>query len=316
MGFSSKDLLIKINVYNLVCPKKYSLLKPFYMKLNKYLVFTLAFGSVVTLNSCLSESAATEEIRGCKDSKAVNFNPDANVDDNSCVVIAQKQNSLLIKFTATWCGPCGSWGAPTFKNLYSNLKGDVLAMSAQVNDALTTSKNAPIVNALDGKYQYSGTPSFALNNTCYNQTTGSFPSLVDAAALTEPKMGAGVKYTVGAGANAGKLNVNLYVKTFQNQTGEFYAATYVLGKKVIATQLVDGDYVNEFEHHHVILGVVGDNPWGEKLQDGSTYKKDDVLNKQYVYEFDPSWKLSEITLQTVIWKKTGNSYEFINCTTN
>ncbi len=52
----------------------------------KYIVFyILTFGSIAMLSSCNPKDNSTvEEVPGCMDSTAFNFNPDATVDDGSC----------------------------------------------------------------------------------------------------------------------------------------------------------------------------------------------------------------------------------------
>lgn len=281
------------------------------MKIKHYFVLPL-IATAAVITSCAEEVGGPggQELRGCMESTAVNYNPDANTDDGSCVQIAKKQNSILVKFTATWCQPCGEWGVPAFQELYDQNKGNVLAVTAQVDDDLTTAKNGPITEAFDLKWNYSGTPNFAVNNTMLNTSYYNANGAISTNSSTAPKIGTNLKYTIGAGANAGKLNINAYAKAFEPLSGQYYMGVYVVAKKIVAYQNGIG---NGHEHHLVMLDAVTDDVWGDEII-AATATKDQVFNKQYVFEYDPSWKLSDISIQTVIWKKVGNSYEYINST--
>lgn len=285
------------------------------MKRHFFPMVLVTFSVLSLITSC--DSSSYEEIRGCTDAAAINYNAEANLDDNSCVTISDKQNSLMLLFTSTSCADCGATAIPAFQSLLSKLSGQVLALRVQQNDALSTPESGPVSAALSGKYNCSPIPAFALNNTCYKDNTSNFISLVETQSQNTPQVGVGIRYTVGAGINAGKLNINVYAKAFQNFTGEYYATTYIIAKKIEAEQTIGSSSNPEFVHRNVIIGIADQDVWGTKLKQGTLdYTAGEIIHLPFTYEYNTDWALSDITLHTVIWKKAGNKYEFVNCSTN
>lgn len=283
------------------------------MKIKNYLPFALILGTAMVFTSCLDDTQPMDqEVRGCMTADAVNYNESANVDDGSCVQVLEKQNSFVVKFTATWCEPCGSWGVPAFEQLANAYKGKILAVTAQVNDDLTTPLNSGFTSGMDAKYNYGGTPNFAVNNQMIGTNYTQANSIITTNADLKPQIATNLKYTIGAGPNQGKLNINLYIKAFEDMTGEYFAATYVVAKKIKAYQNGIGP---DHEHTKVVLDIVNASVWGDPIKEGKI-TKGEVIHKPIIFAYDPSWNLSEISLQTVIWKKVGVNYEFVNCTVN
>ena len=75
------------------------------------------------------------DIAGCMDPNSLTYNAEAVIDDGSCLEAIQTQNVLVMEYTANWCGPCGSWGAPTLHSLASQDNVYAIAFHAQ-NDPM------------------------------------------------------------------------------------------------------------------------------------------------------------------------------------
>ncbi|MCB0737995.1 MAG: hypothetical protein KDC92_10815, partial [Bacteroidetes bacterium] len=84
----------------------------------------LLFSFAVAISSCDRKPLPPiEDICGCTDELAANFNADANCNDNSCVFIEDKQRQMALLFTSTGCDACGIWGIDCY-NDYSETLGD------------------------------------------------------------------------------------------------------------------------------------------------------------------------------------------------
>jgi hypothetical protein len=279
-------------------------------------------GAVIALaflfTSCASD-LSTSEIKGCMDPASVSYNPEATVDNGGCVYIPKKQNSLFYKYTATWCGPCGEWGAPAFEEVVEAKKGQILAFTLQVSDDFTSNFNFPIqpvMDSLSARYPYTGTPNFVVNNTAVGTSYSNAYSSIATNTAATPTAGVAVQWTVGAGPNAGKLNINAYTQFFSATNGTYQMAVYVLYKKVVNEQNVDPNGMqNDFEHHHVLIGAVN-TPWGKEVGKGSI-AADKVSHLSYVYEYPSNVNVADLEVVAVLWKKnTSGSWDFVNCTTN
>jgi len=266
---------------------------------------------IVLLSSCAPEDSTTI-IKGCTDAEAVNYNASANENDGSCVVIPVKQNGMFFKFTATWCQPCGAWGMDAFEEVYQANKGKIVAFTVQTNDDLTTYRNQSVFEAFSTRWDYTGTPNFVVNNTLLNTNYYDAQDQINSITATSPTIGTGVHWTIGAGHNAGKINVNVYAKAFSALSGEYKMGVYIIAKKIIAPQAGQSD---SYEHHKVLLGFAGDDPWGETITtNGAT--ADQVFHKGYVIPLESNWNPADIEVISIIWKKNGSNWDFVNGTAN
>lgn len=275
-------------------------------------------GTVVTaallMTSCAPDNT-TSEVKGCMSPTSVNYNADANIDDGSCVEIEERQNALFYKYTATWCHACGSYGESGFNAVYGANQGNILAFAVQVQDDLTYPTNSAIFNAFNTQWTYDATPSFVANNTYLGNPYYGAQHQIDSVLARTPVAGTNLKWTVGGGSNSGKVNINAYTKFFSAASGDYYMGVYVLIKKIVKSQNVDGTYIDDFEHHHVMYACAGSSPWGDQISSGNV-AAGDIKHLGYVFPMDANITASNIEVVSVIWKKNGNNYEFVNCMTN
>ena len=252
-------------------------------------------------------------LKGCTDPQAVNYNPKAAINDASCVCVDSLQHSIFGKFTATWCGPCGGWGVTRFDDLYNAHQGRALAISLQINDALTNSQNGPLVDEFSAKWQYTGTPNFFVNENFVGTSTSGIPSEITAKNTQSPKLTIGTHITQGAGKNAGKLNVNVYIKALADLSGTYHMSALFLYKEIQATQ--NGSTQNPHTHHHVLAAsAINAGAFGEEVF--TNLSNGDIHRWSRVIEYNNNWDMSKMELVFIVWRKSGTGFEFVNCTTN
>lgn len=280
-------------------------------KIILFLTAILTFG-------CSPESEVSQY--GCVNNPlAVNYNPEAITDDGSCVMVYEVQNSLFAKFTATWCGPCGSWGGPAFVGVYNQHKGKICAMSLQINDALSTQLNTHIIDAFATKWIYSGTPSFLANDNNLNQSVGQSNDIITTSYQLSPDMAVGIGKTIGAGKNEGKFNLNIYVKSYKELQGQYNIAVYMVAKELVKNQNTDAGYDPNYIHHNVLLASATTGAWGEPI--ATNPKTGEVFHWSKAVDYTQLEQLystnrDNIEIVAVIWKVNGSGYNFVNCTTN
>lgn len=277
----------------------------------------VAVFSVATIGFTSCVQRPEEEVKGCMDNTAVNYNAQATADAGGCVYIQEEQYSAFIKFSATWCHACGSYGAPAFVTVTENNPGQILAFAVQNGDDFVSANPAmgPIYSAYDTKFSISAMPSFAVNDNFLGNPVSGAQSAINTKNATDPVAGIGIHYTIGAGANAGKLNINTYMKFFQPASGEYYVAVYLLHKEIVKTQNNGGTYEDDFVHHHVLCATV--TPlWGEVFSTGNV-TAGRVFNKGYVFPYNvPELDINKMDVVGVIYKKVGTNYELVNVTPN
>jgi hypothetical protein len=260
-------------------------------------------------------------VKGCMNPAAANYNNKATLDDGSCVIVGKKQNSISAKFTATWCGPCGSFGAPAFESYYNDMHPKTLAFTLQVNDAIA-GMYPGITPLMNGFKSYWGigslsTPSYAVNAAPIpNQNLTMARNVVNEKHAEDPKAGIGIKWTRGAGTNAGKINVNAYVEFFDAIPGDVKLGLYFIARELEATQKVGDQTVADFKHKHVLLGeATGADMYGTLIAEGGV-SKGDVKHLSRVLVEPDGMDMTKLSLVGILWKANGTVHVFENGTLN
>jgi hypothetical protein len=291
----------------------------------KQLIYLFGFlASLLIAYSCTDPDDgdfSPNAIRGCMNPAAVNYNTNATLDDGSCVIVGNKQNSISAKFTATWCGPCGSFGAPAFQSYYNDMHSKTLAFTLQVNDAIAGMYPSitPIMNGFKNYWEINSlsTPSYAVNTAAIpNQNLTMARSIVDEKHAEIPKTGIGIKWTRGAGANAGKINVNAYVKFFEDIPGDFKLALYFIVRELEATQKVGDETVSDFKHKHVMLSeATGASMYGTIIAEGGV-TSGDVKHLPRILVEPNGMDMAKLSLVGILWRSNGAVHVFENATLN
>ena len=286
------------------------------MKTNTFKSVGIAAFIALSLASCAETPSGV--VKGCMNSSAVNFDPKATQDNGGCVVIQEKQYSLFYKYTATWCEYCGQWGGTAFDEVTSANPGKILAFTVQCTDDFT-SESAPegdVFTALSTKWPYSGTPNFQCNAVSLDVNYSGANAEINTHNALAPDAGIGLQYSIGGGTNAGKLNINTYVKFFKPVSGEYFAGIYILHKSIVKSQNVLGTYVDDYVHHHVLIShvsaVFGDPIASGNIGAGKVYQLGYVFPYTDVAELD----LGKMEVVGIIWKKNGSTFDVVNVTPN
>lgn len=269
----------------------------------------------LSLASC-AEVPTDGVVKGCMNSTAVNYDASATADDGGCVVIKQQQFSMFYKYTATWCGPCGDWGGPAFVADCAANPGKILAFTIQCTDDFATASNAEMYTALSTKWSYGGTPNFQCNNVSLGTNDGGMYAEVATRNAMAPDAGIGIHYTIGAGPNAGKLNINVYTKFFKPVSGEYFAGVYILHKSIVKSQNTGGGMVDTYEHHHVMMSHVT-AVFGDPIASG-TIGAGKVGHLGFVFPYNdiPELDIAKMEVVGILWKKNGATYDLVNVTPN
>jgi hypothetical protein len=277
---------------------------------------TIGLAAIASLAFSSCAELGTEVVKGCTNPAAVNYDASASQDNGGCVVIQEKQYSMFYKYTATWCGPCGDWGGPAFVADVAANPGKILAFTIQCSDDFATPSNGEMYTALSTKWPYGGTPNFQCNNVSLGTNDGGMFSEVATRNAMAPDAGIGIHYSIGAGANAGKLNINTYVKFFKPVSGEYFAGVYILHKSIVKSQNTGSGMVPTYEHHHVMMSHVT-SVFGDPIASGSI-GAGKVYNLGFVFPYTdiPDLDLGQMEVVGIIWKKNGANFDLVNVTPN
>ena len=217
------------------------------------------------------------------------------------------QKSFITKTTATWCTPCGGWGWDLFEAMIDDNANEAILVANHYSGDLQTQTAVDLAN----NFGVTGQPQFFVGNDRVNATSSTASTArtaardaVVAAHSSSPLVGAGMTATLSGQT----LTVNSKIRFFASSDGEYYRSFYLLEDEVVNRQANRG---NEAIHERVLRGSIGGGTFGESFSTGAV-AVDAEFTSSFSHELNASWNPAHLILVTVIWKKEGNTYTFVN----
>jgi hypothetical protein len=253
--------------------------------------------------------------------------------------VENKQKSILVYNTATWCGPCGTYGGPMFKSVLSN--PDLISIDLHTsgssylvpyymraggtNDTLFLSTFASRIAAQTKPNGY--IPHFYTNNTFLGNsevTKVAVENAVNIFKVQTPAAGVAVK----ASNSNNKITIDYKAKSFAANTGDYHLSLLLVEKSITGYQA--GAPGSITEHHNIVrataFGTVYDqstgfstnavlsNPAAGQEVSGTQTFQFEALPIAARYSNVMKWNYSAANTMVVaiLWKKNGAAYDFVN----
>jgi len=226
--------------------------------------------------------------------------------------VPESHNTLVMKATADWCGPCGSWGwTQTQALIDAHAAGTLRALtvathtSSSTTASLNVSYSSTYRTNLDA--DYTGIPSFLVGNKNLNQgNTATVTAEVTSATAMAPTVNVGFMPKW----KGDSLIVDIKTKFFKAATGEYWVGVFLLEHDITAYQNGQGATA---KHHNIMRATPGQGAFGTKLS-ASTFTAGQEITGKVAFKADAVWNKAEIQVFTMVWKKntTTNKYELEN----
>lgn len=222
--------------------------------------------------------------------------------------IPTERKTLILKFTADWCGPCGSWGWTQTTDLISQ-ETKALTLAFHESSSTTTSLNVPssFGSAMEANLDkaVTGIPSFIVNNINKEQAN----TAACKAEVNTQTSGAAVANTGFLVTwKADSLIVSTRTKFFATASGDYYVAVYAYENGITAYQNGQGASA---AHKHIMRIPTGATQWGTKLN-GTSFTATSQQDITFRYTVPSAWNKANLNVFAVIWKKNGSKYEVVN----
>jgi hypothetical protein len=229
----------------------------------------------------------------------------------------KKSIALFYKITATWCGPCGSWGWQLAEEVNTQTAGKALFVGLYASSSSTFYNST--VETLADQFTFGGYPDFGVNGL-EKSSANSSPQGINTAGVKSDCIAsinsfAATTPTASAASNVSisgnTINVNAKVQFWSAASGEYYLAAYVIEDGAMAVQASRGSA--PVAHHGVLrASMTASSAWGEQIATRSI-----AANQTYTKNFtfnitDAQWDKAKLKVYNVLWKKEGGAYKFVN----
>lgn len=219
----------------------------------------------------------------------------------------KSQWGFALNYTATWCGPCGNWGAPLIHD-YADA-GNVVAITAHA------SGDPMHIPALYSSFENvrtdgGGIPSFWVGD----YKTTSISVMED---LLQQTPIAGL--AMSSENNGTSMKVNTKTEFFEESSGDFYLSVFILESGIdgsaSAGQYSQNGTANptDYKHDFVLRASAHqNNAYGEMIIQNPA--AGDISSNEFTIDLNESWE-NEVYAVAVLWRKNSSgtpAYQFIN----
>jgi hypothetical protein len=269
---------------------------------------SILFIVLITIMGCTKHEVNQLDKMGCTNKSSLNYDSEATIDDGSCVATGPLQVGFVLEYTATWCGPCGDWGAPAVHDLYE--MGDVVAIACHVSGDPMYDEN--LYQQLSAVRETGGgIPAFWVGDEKMPNSPGQFPGKMETLMSRDPE--------VSTVCTAKKSGSNVVIKSatefLKNVTGEYYIS-YFITESGIPGDATTGSFEQQgtsdpaYTHKFALRAAYNDIAYGEVISTGAV-TAGKMIVKDITMPVDVSW-VHELSVCAVVWKKNGAMYEYMN----
>lgn len=168
---------------------------------------------------------------------------------------------LVMKFSATWCGACGSVGYPVIHDIIAQHGNKITVLNVNTGDDINTG-NPPGSGGLQSFFDVSGIPSCGVN-----LSEGFYPDVndindsINLVRTQHPKAKAGIGFSLKIEGN----NAVITTKTvaFEALTGRYSLAVYLTEDNIIEEQTGLSGGTGHFDN--IFRGAENGQSWGAPI---------------------------------------------------
>lgn len=277
--------------------------------MKKLSLLTLFLAVIMAISSCKKE-----------ENKGDGVEPGANI------TVQQKNLALVQKHTGSLCGPCGSWGWAAFDEIMTTNAGNAAFVSAFSENFVAELFITQTATEEDNAWGVSGYPTFTANGVAQLDRPNGSVNVTSEKAKVKAAVDAHIAAPVVANTgfttavSGDQFVIETKTNFFAEGNGDYFVAVYVLEDGIVGKQSGHPQTPN-VTHHHVLRGAAtlsgraSAKTFGEKIASGTVAAGTSVY-KKFIFDVGEGHNTSNYEVVTVIWKKNGTKYAFVNANSN
>lgn len=227
--------------------------------------------------------------------------------------ISSTYKSLMVEYTATWCGPCGAYAFDPLEDTYHTNPYNVCGISIHPSDGVSKGGEAGVAD-LKTFYSFSGTPQVGINadkqfgfttDKAYNKN--KIQGKLDGGKTKKALAGIGINKTVSGGT----LSIKTKTVFFDAASGSYNLAVYVTEDGLVANQT--NHTPAQVTHNNVFRGSAN-GAFGQNITSGASANQ--MIEGTYSFTLTSDVKNpNNLHVVAVLWKMgaDGKPTEMINC---
>ena len=227
--------------------------------------------------------------------------------------VTESNMSVIAKRTATWCGPCGSYGFPAFQTMKDTYGKKAVYMAWKEALSEASSVGDDLFTEVGPQFDLGGAvPTFFYN---FIKSDGN-DSLIDNH-FESTYVVANANYDIEIKGQT--IGLKTTTKFFANVEGTYYIAPYLIVDNIVGYQNGHPDGANTV-HHNYVAGIAkpttvsGSKNFGYQIT-ASGAKRGHTINLDFSIPKQVTWKDRDISFAIVIFKQEPWGLQFVNAFT-
>jgi len=221
--------------------------------------------------------------------------------------VPEVQKTLVTKVTATWCPNCGSWGWDYFEYAIEDNSDKAIFVGAHHSGGLESAAGSDFSSNFQAPYQpyfYAGNADMDVTNGNTTAKRTELQEIINANAEMAPVANIGF----AANLTGEFLTIEAKAKFFQEATGDYYMAVYILEDGIVHNQSSNSTMA---VHPFVMRTSLTDSSFGSSMMNG-TIAADTEFDESFSLQLNPNWNKENLVLIGVVWEKVEDTYQFVN----
>lgn len=174
--------------------------------------------------------------------------------------ISTAYKALVFEQSETWCGSCGAYGYPSFRQIVHDFEHTITPINLHSSDDISASA-PPGSGQLDGRFFTGSLPVCGVNTSvAFSPSVAGLTDTINYFLANHPKAKAGIGFSWRIEGN----NVMVDTKTviFEGLTGKYNLAVYLTEDNIFNTQVGQS---GEVEFDHIYRNCATPSSWGNTI---------------------------------------------------